>query len=183
MRRTRSCCDCCRWRGACDLGGAATPERMTAQPQPVRGSRGQTANEENATGSGLCRRSLGGAGLTGRDRCPRAYAPVERRRTAKLQWGIVSNADAAPSSVHVVSLRQHFDELRSNDLPRSLRHLELWRVLHCRRPTYRPRLGRSGRRPPHDLHHRVLAQAHVTGDEPIGQSILMQAKHPLGFLV
>ena len=37
--------------------------------------------------------------------------------------------------------------------------------------------------PPDDVHHRVLAQADVAGDEPIRQPVGMHAQHALGFLV
>src|SRR5262249_166787 len=37
--------------------------------------------------------------------------------------------------------------------------------------------------PPDNVHHRVLAKAHVAGNEPIGHPVGMHAEHPLGFLV
>jgi hypothetical protein len=37
--------------------------------------------------------------------------------------------------------------------------------------------------PPDNVHHGVLAQAHVAGNEPIGKPVGMHAEHPLGFLV
>src|SRR5262249_8449721 len=37
--------------------------------------------------------------------------------------------------------------------------------------------------PLHNSHYRVLAQTHVTGDEPIGQAVSMQAEHSSRLLV
>ena len=36
---------------------------------------------------------------------------------------------------------------------------------------------------PDDLHHRVFAQPHVAGDQPIGQAVVMQLAHLRRLLV
>src|SRR6478609_8738927 len=41
------------------------------------------------------------------------------------------------------------------------------------------RLSSSPDALPDNLHHRVLAHAHVAGNEPIGQPVGMHAAHPL----